>query len=77
MKVNKSGLHGNTQFNRELLEVIESETLEIKLQGFDVLMLGDFNAHTPITKRINIKNYPHRPNDNGHLVDALVENTDL
>ena len=56
------------------LSLVTEEILNQKFNGYEPLILGDFNAHIKVSERFQFAAYPHPENNNGHLLVEFAEN---
>ena len=63
--------------NQELLSQIEAEKIELENNGYNITIMGDFNARIKPSSGFDFKNYPHEPNNNGQLLIDFTEQTNM
>ena len=61
----------------DLAALLTEETADLATKGYEITLMGDFNAHINPSIRFQFENYPHPPNNNGVLLEQFVENTNL
>ena len=63
--------------NQELLSQIEAEKIELENSGYNITIMGDFNACIKPGSRFDFKNYPHETNNTGQLLIDFTERTNM
>ena len=63
--------------NQLLLLQIEIEICALRLLGYSISLLGDFNARVSPSRNFSFTSYPHPPNNNGDILMDFVQRTEL
>ena len=67
----------NYQKNKELFDQLSLEMLDRRRNGYECIIMGDFNAHVSVCDRFYFNSYPHGENTNGELLNEFAESLDL
>ena len=67
----------NYQKNKELFDQLSLEMLDRRRNGYECIIMGDFNAHVSVGDRFYFNSYPHVENMNGELLNEFAESLDL